>query len=177
MLLIALILIILIVIWYFYNQSRYWNICNSINKPDATIYFIKKYGWASFNSRLGHDQCLRRAINIGLISRGDYVRLLRTYYNVDLGWSDCIFVRGSFFSNEVEEIGFRFSVLKKRLSEIRLVYSNKPDVMFPHLPYNFNEKYESLIKKLNSYHKDWEDYVGIQMDDENKIYVTIFMYK
>ena len=45
MLLIALILIILIVIWYFYNQSRYWNICNSINKPDAPIYFIKKYGW------------------------------------------------------------------------------------------------------------------------------------
>lgn len=141
------------------------------------IYFIKKYGWASFNSKMKQDQCLRRAINIGLISRGDYVRLTRTYYNVDLGWSDIVFIQGSFFENEVEEIGFRFSILNKRLTEIRLVYSNKPDMMFPHLPYNCNEKYENLIKKLNTYHQDWENYVGIQMDDENKIYITIFMYK
>ena len=169
--------LIIAVICYYYRQSKFWNLAKSISSSSDPIYFIEKFGWASFSSRMEQEHCLRRAVNIGLISKGDYFRLLRTYYNIDLGWSDIIFIRGTFFHNEVEEIGFRFSPTTEKLTEIRLVYNNKPDFIFRHLPYNYDEKYETLTKRLNSYFKDWKDYVGIQMDDENKIYVTIFMYK
>ena len=157
----------------FFYDSIVWGKSKKILDGEPISYFKNKK-WLGFSHHQKQGQVLRHALRIGLISKVQYLDMLRQCYDVDTHWSSSVFINGEWFRRTINEIGFRFDIVNDRLIEIRIAYDCR------HItPYTVEEKYDNIIRHLdNKYGEVWKKQIGVSICEtkgDEKIYVTLFL--
>lgn len=171
---IILVILNVMFLWHRLTVNHYYNkLCSS----DNAISFFSNYKWLGFRHSFNQLSTINWAEKIGLISKLEGHRIFMQS-STEVGLSNIIKLKGCWFRN-VEEIGFRFTPLDRRLIEIRLVYncSLYPYQLSPEQQY---EKMVSYISKSRGGVKEWDD-IGISLEEitksENVIKVILFLTK
>lgn len=158
--------IAILLILYLKKDTEEWNMSDQISKCYDPISLITQYRWAGFKSGLSVEKTLKRAMQIGLISRAEYLIQKRAVTD----FSGTIVLDGLWFKNNIEQISFRHDPLGK-LSEIKFIYTKDTSIF----QLSVEKLYQEKIKILDNKVFAWKQYVGIAHND--KVQLTVFLTK
>lgn len=156
--------ILLFAVVYLFKDLHEWAICDKVSSSSFFI-LLSKYKWAEFNSKMDLRDAIKWSMKIGLISRSEYLRYIKSIDET----THCLLMNGTWFRDSVKEIAFIAQF--DNLTEIR--FTLMPDNSAFKL--TAKKQFEDNVAYLDKHFFAWKQFVGITLNDKDEVQITVFL--